>query len=112
VHGLVEVVDVHHEPAAGVAVEAEIGGVRVTADLRADARDGCVGEVGGHQPGRAAQKGEGARGHPAHPQRYQLRYAAGVGLLDRLHRDGCPVSALLPRPVLGPAVRRPRQPFP
>ncbi|RPK75713.1 hypothetical protein EES44_01050 [Streptomyces sp. ADI96-15] len=85
---LVEVVEVHDEPAAGVAVEAEVAGVRVAAQVGAGSGHRGPRQVVGHEAGRTAQEGEGAGRHPADPDRGQCGQAAVVGLLDGRHRIG------------------------
>ncbi len=120
VHRLVEVVEVDDQTAAGVAVQAEVGRVRVAAQLRADPGHGGARQVVRHEAGRTAQEGEGGGRHPAHPYRCQLGYAARVGLLHRADRvragavqvEGAVRAARHARPerlalLLGRARRRP-----
>ncbi len=88
VQRLVEVVQIDDQAATRIAVQAEIGRVRVAADLGADPGHGGAGEVVRHEPRRTAQKREGRRRHPADPDRGELGKPAEVGLLDGGHGVG------------------------
>lgn len=56
------------------------------------ARHGAVGEVSGHDGGRAAIEREGALDHPAQAKRYQVRQS--VGILLRQDRQGITLAGL------------------
>lgn len=94
-HRLVEVVDVHDDVTVGGAVETEVRGMRVPAQLGAQAGRGTPDQVGGLHPGGAPEEGVRRLRHPLHPQREQLRQPVGVRLFDEvddvgavLRRDG------------------------
>ena len=107
--GLVEVVEVEDEVALGGGVEAEVAQVRVTADHRRDAGGGQPGEVLRHHPGRAAEEGERAGGHPPDPHRDQPAHPARVARDHLLHRVGAPGvrGPSRPAPSVAPAAGAP-----
>jgi hypothetical protein len=86
--GLVEVVEVEDQVALGRGVEAEVAQVGVAADDRLDPGAGQMGEVLGHQRGRAAQEGVRRGQHAPDPHRHQPLQPALVGLLDQVQRVG------------------------
>jgi hypothetical protein len=69
--GLVEVVDVEHQPPLGRREDAEVGRVRVTAERHVDPGRGPGHQVVGHHQGRAAQEGKRPDGHARDAQRGQ-----------------------------------------
>ena len=82
--GLVEVVEVEHERPLWRAVDAELGQVRVTAQLDPQVGPGRRAQVGGHHSGRPAIERERRDGHPAVADRQQhLDPARPLGLEDR-----------------------------
>ena len=99
--GLVEVVEVEDQVALGRGVEAEVAQVGVAADDRLDPGPGQVGEVLGHQRGRAAQERVRRGRHPPDPHRDQPLQPALVGLLDQVQRVG-PVLGRPPAPEGAP----------
>ena len=87
---LVEVVDVEHEPPLRAGEDAEVGEVRVAAQLDLRADDGGVREVGRHDRRRAAQERERRGQHPADADRDQLWKPALVRRGERVD-DVAPV---------------------
>jgi hypothetical protein len=70
--GLVEVVDVEDEPAVRCGEPAEVGEVRIAAQLDARAADRRAGEVGGHDRRGAAEEREGRAHHAAVADGHEL----------------------------------------
>ena len=99
--GLVEVVEVEDQVALGRGVEAEVAQVGVAADDRLDPGAGKVGEVLGHQGGRAAQERVRRGHHPPDPHRHQPLQPPLVGLVDQVQRVG-PVLGRPPAPQGAP----------
>ena len=87
---LVEVVDIEHQRSLGRCVDAEVGQVGVTAQLDAEARPGCRGEVRRHDRGGTPIEGEGAGQHPPVADGDELRDASGRLRLE----DGDGVRAI------------------
>ena len=108
---LVEVVDVHHQPAVGGGEDPEVREVRIAAELHPQAGIRGLGEVHRHDRRRAAEEGEGRGQHPPVADRNEfLDTALGLVLehLDRISAAGrrFPVSVtrargLLPRQLAG-----------
>ena len=72
--GLVEVVDVEDQPPLRRGERAEVGQVRVPAQLHPQPRRGRGGQVGRHRQRRSPVEGERGHQHPAVPDRHQLRH--------------------------------------
>ena len=100
---LVEVVDAEDEPPIGRGEDAEVGEVRVAAELSVQPGPRPIREVGRHQVGAAAEEGERRHEHAPVPDRAELRQTRLRLLLEEI--DG--VSA--PRRRLPVGVRRARQ---
>ncbi len=113
---LVEVVEVEHQAAVRGRVAAEVGEVRVAAELRRQARARRGGEVGGHDRRRAAEERERRRRHAPVADRDELGQPLGGLALEDADGVGAPrrrrpVALTAPRRVLprapatGPALR-------
>ena len=90
---LVEVVHVEDEPAFRRRERAEVGQVRVTAQLHPQPGRGSAGQVGGHGQRGAAVEGERRDQHAAVTYRQQFRHPRGFLLLEQ--PDRIPVRARL-----------------
>ena len=101
---LVEVVDVEDQLAVGRGVAAEVGEVRVAAELGPEAGRRRGREVGGHHRGRPAVEGERGDQHARVSQRHELRDPRLRLALEHVHRVG-PIRRRLPVAV-GRARRR------
>ncbi len=77
---LVEIVDVEHDPAFRRGVGAEIQQVAVATNLHLQAGSRTIGQVGGHDAGRAAVERERRLQHPAIADRQQFRHTARARL--------------------------------
>ena len=103
--GLVEVVDVHHQPAVGGGEDPEVREVGVAAGLDPQAGIRGLGEVHRHDRRRAAIEGEGRGQHPPVADRNEFLDAA-LGLvlehLDRISAAGrrLPLSVTRARGLL------------
>ena len=73
---LVEVVDVKHQPPRGRGERAEIGQVRIPAQLHPQPRAGGGGQVGRHRQRRPPEERERRHQHPPVPDRQQFRHPA------------------------------------
>ena len=80
--GLVEVVDVKDQPPRGGGERAEIGQVRIPAQLHPQPRGGGGGQVGRHRQRRAPVERERRHQHPPVPDWQQLRHP-GLFLLQQ-----------------------------
>ena len=69
---LVEIVHIEYEPPVGGGIAAEVGQVRVAAELHVQPRPRHAGEIGSHDVGRAAIEGEGREEHAPVPDRDEL----------------------------------------
>ena len=69
--GLVEVVEVEHQPPVRGGEHPEVGDMGIPAQLGADRRARPGGQVGGHHGSRSAQERERRGAHPLVPQRDQ-----------------------------------------
>ena len=104
---LVEVVDVEDQRALGGAEHAEVRQVRVTADLRGDARGRRAGEVGGHQQRGAAIERERRHHHARVPDRHEFLHPRGRLLLEERDRVGA-IGRRRPPLMAGPWRAPPR----
>ena len=97
---LVEVVEVEEQGPLGRCEDAEVGEVRVAAELGHQAGPRRVPEVGGHDPRGAAIEGERRDQHAAVAHGHEVGLAGGVLLLQE--RDGIgTVRRRLPAGVAG-----------
>ncbi len=85
---LVEVVEVEEQGALGRGEDAEVGEVRVAAELRREAGPGRVLEVGGHDPRRPAVEGERRDQHAPVAHGHQVGLASGVLFFQQRDRIG------------------------
>src|SRR5689334_8766013 len=69
---LVEVVDAEHQPAVGSGEDAEVGQVRVAAELRVEPGAWPVGQIGRHDEGGSAEERERRDQHPPVPDWNEL----------------------------------------
>ena len=90
---LVEVVEAEDQAPVGRREGAEVGQVRVAAELRVQPRAGAAGEVGRHQVGGAAIEGERRDEHAAVADRDELRHARRRLLHEQLDRIGAMQAA-------------------
>ncbi len=86
--GLVEVVDVEHQMALGGGQQTEVQQMGVPAQLGAQPRRRCRGQVRGHEGGGAAVEAERGFQHPSVAQGHQLRYTERGLPFDDVHRVG------------------------
>ena len=93
--GLVEVVQVKDHFLLRRAVQPEVTQVGVAGQNDRQARRGRVGQIPGHDGGRAAQETERRGRHAPHAQRQQFALAALVGRQQSAHGIG-PVCRGLP----------------
>ena len=82
---LVEVVDVEDHSPFRRGVHAEVRQVGVTAQLGAQARHRCPGQVGCHDQGRATVEREGGDQHPSIAKGHQVRHPAHRLALEQCH---------------------------
>ena len=92
---LVEVVDVEDEITLWGGKPAKVGQVRVTAELRVDARLGRRGQIRRHDHRRAAVEGEGRGEHAPIANGHEVSDPALRLLLQQLNRVG-PFCGRLP----------------
>ena len=83
---LVEVVDAEDEPPVRCGEDAEVGEVRVAAELGVQSRPGPIREVGRHEIGAAAEKGERGHEHAPVPDRAELWKPRLRLLLEKIDR--------------------------
>ena len=86
VGGLVEVVDVEDQVAFGGAEHAEVGQVRVTAELGGEPRGRRARQIARHDQRRAAVEGERRDPHAPVADRHELGHPAGGLLLEEVDR--------------------------
>ena len=82
----IQVIDVEDHVALGRGKAAEVREVGVPTGLHPEAGAGGVGQVGGHEHGGAAIKGEGRLDHPTVANRHQVLQPALVGGQHQLDR--------------------------
>ena len=85
---LVEIVDVEDEPALRRGKAAEIHQMAVAAHLDMDAAHRRAGQIGRHDAGGPAVKGEWRLQHAAIAQRHQIRLPSRIGGLENADRVG------------------------
>ena len=83
---LIQVIDVEDHAALGRGKGPEVRQVSVTTGLHPKAGARGVGQVGGHDRGGPAIKGEGRLGHPAMANRNEIQHPALVRGEDDLDR--------------------------
>jgi hypothetical protein len=88
--GLIEVVDVEDQASLRRAEQAEVGQVRVAAQLHSKVRPRAERQVGGHHARRTAVEGERRDQHPSVPDRDEL----GHPCLSLLLEQGDRIAAL------------------
>ena len=93
--GLVEIIDVEEDVALRRGKAAEIHEVGVAARLHAKSGGRTRSEIGRHDGGRAAIKGERRLRHAPEADRDQLRNPVFIGLVQKLDRIA-PVPGRLP----------------
>ncbi len=98
---LVEVVDAEHQPPIGCCETAEVGQVRIPAELHVKPGPRRAGQVGRHRVGRPAEERERRDQDPPVADRHQLAHARSGLLLEQLDRI-TPIRGRFPLTVRGP----------